>query len=143
MANGSRLAGVLVPGPGYVEPGSSPMSELPADKPVINATVVHNYYQQSGTPLGEGAPMPFLLTNYIAEAMRASQYETLDDGSLFARIPECPGVWANEKTIGDCQQTLREVLEEWLVLRIQDKEPLPVIAGIDLSKKVAEENWDQ
>jgi predicted RNase H-like HicB family nuclease len=50
----------------------------------------------------------------------------------------CPGVWANEKTPEECKNTLREVLEEWLLLELLDNDPLPELDGISL--KVVEES---
>ncbi len=48
------------------------------------------------------------------------------------------GFWANEHTLEECREVLQEVLEEWLLLKLRDKDPLPLIGGIDLNRMVAE-----
>ena len=41
----------------------------------------------------------------------------LDDGSYFGEIPGFKGVWTNNKNLEKCRKELREVLEEWLILK--------------------------
>lgn len=38
------------------------------------------------------------------------------------------GVWANAKNLEDCREELREVLEEWLLLKVRAKERVPGFA---------------
>jgi predicted RNase H-like HicB family nuclease len=38
----------------------------------------------------------------------------------------------------DCREELQEVLEEWLIVKLRDHDPLPQIGGIDLNVTVAE-----
>lgn len=79
-----------------------------------------------------------MLIEYIQAALEMSQYKKLEDGSWFAEIPGFKGVWANGKTVEECRRELVEVLEEWLILKIMDKDPVPVMKNISLNiKKVA------
>ncbi|CAN2040889.1 Type II toxin-antitoxin system HicB family antitoxin [Candidatus Magnetomoraceae bacterium gMMP-15] len=79
-----------------------------------------------------------MLTNYIQSALRLAKYEILqDDGTFFAEIPECNGVYANADTLEECREQLKEVLEEWIFIRIYKNLSLPVINGIDLIFKEA------
>ena len=55
-----------------------------------------------------------MLTDYILQKLAQAQYKILDDGTYFGEIPRLQGVWASEKTLEKCRETLREVLEEWL-----------------------------
>ncbi len=80
-----------------------------------------------------------LLTSYIKAAMNRKKIVRFPDGTYYAEIPECPGVWANEGTKKMCTTVLREVLEEWIMLKLMDKDPLNVIDGIEIGK-VAKEN---
>ncbi|WP_409375860.1 type II toxin-antitoxin system HicB family antitoxin [Candidatus Sordicultor fermentans] len=48
-------------------------------------------------------------------------------------MPSCPGVWANEKTLEECRDVLKEVLEEWIVLKLRNGDQLPSIGGINLN----------
>jgi predicted RNase H-like HicB family nuclease len=73
-----------------------------------------------------------MLTEYISAALRKAQYKVLDEGSWFAEIPGFDGVWANGATVEDCREELREVLEEWLILKIRDKDVIPHIGGLEI-----------
>lgn len=84
-----------------------------------------------------GIQMP-VLTNYVLSAMSEATYRILDDGSFYGEIKKCPGVWANETSLEKCRLDLQEVLEEWLLLKLRDRDPLPQLGGIDLNKAVAE-----
>jgi predicted RNase H-like HicB family nuclease len=65
--------------------------------------------------------------------MNQAKYEVLeDDGSFFSSIPRLKGVWANAPTLEACRQELAEVLEDWLLLSLDRKLPIPPIAGIEL-----------
>ncbi len=74
-----------------------------------------------------------MLTEYIAAAMRHAEYERLEDGTYFGRIPGLDGVWANADTLAACETELREVLEEWLVLRLSRQLPIPPMDGHTLT----------
>jgi predicted RNase H-like HicB family nuclease len=75
-----------------------------------------------------------MLTKYIDAAMRRAEYEVVeDDGSIYGHAPDLPGAWANAPTQEACAIELREVVEDWIMLSIADRETLPVINGIDLN----------
>ena len=78
------------------------------------------------------------MTAFVETAMHEAKYKLLEDGTFFGEIPSCPGVWANEKTLEVCRDVLREVLEEWLILKLRDGDLLPKIGGIDLNTIAAE-----
>jgi predicted RNase H-like HicB family nuclease len=78
-----------------------------------------------------------MLQNYIQSSLEQSQYKILEDGTWFAEIPGFEGVWANSKTVENCRQELIEVLEEWLILKFQDGDQVPVVNGIDINIKKA------
>ncbi|PSB45517.1 hypothetical protein C7B80_16820 [Cyanosarcina cf. burmensis CCALA 770] len=80
-----------------------------------------------------------MLTEYIRAAMHRAKYEILEeDGTFYGSIPECIGVWANEETLEDCRNELQSVLEDWLLVRISDRNSIPVIDGIDLNSSKQE-----
>jgi predicted RNase H-like HicB family nuclease len=73
------------------------------------------------------------LLEYIQAALRRAKFEILrDDGSYYGEIPGCKGVYANAKTLEACREELREVLEEWVLFRVNKNLPVPTIDGIDL-----------
>jgi predicted RNase H-like HicB family nuclease len=74
-----------------------------------------------------------MLLEYIQAALRSAKYQILqDDGTYYGEIPECKGVYANAKTLEECREELREVLEEWVLFRVHKNLRLPTIAGIEL-----------
>jgi predicted RNase H-like HicB family nuclease len=78
-----------------------------------------------------------MLTRYISEAMKRARYKTLENGACFGQIPGLAGVWANETTQDGCREVLQEVLEEWLVLKIRDHDPIPRMGRVTLPSKAA------
>jgi predicted RNase H-like HicB family nuclease len=78
-----------------------------------------------------------MLTRYILAAMKRVRYKTLPDGTCCGKIPGLAGVWANEQTPEECRVVLQEVLEEWLVLKIRDNDPIPRIGRGSLRSMAA------
>lgn len=76
-----------------------------------------------------------MLSEYIQKALQKAQYKILENGTWFAEIPGFEGVWANSITVEECRHELQEVLEEWLVLKIRDKDPIPEIEGVEIRIK--------
>ncbi len=63
---------------------------------------------------------------YINNVMARSVYRILHDGTVFGEIPGLTGVWANEDSMEHCRQVLAKVIEEWLYLKLQNNEELPL-----------------
>ena len=76
-----------------------------------------------------------MLFEYIQKALEKAQYKILEDETWFAEIPDFEGVWANAKNVEECRHELMEVLEEWLILKIRDRDPIPVMEGVDIRVK--------
>ena len=75
-----------------------------------------------------------MLSDYIAAAMQHAVYKRLiEDDSHFGHIPGLEGVWANADTPEGCAAELREVLEEWIVLRLAHNLPIPPVDGHTLT----------
>jgi predicted RNase H-like HicB family nuclease len=71
-----------------------------------------------------------MLLSYIESAMRKAKYEILeDDKSYYGEIQGFNGVYANSDNLEDCRLQLREVLEEWILVRVSKNLPLPRING--------------
>lgn len=50
-------------------------------------------------------------------------------------IPGVSGVWANAKNLEDCRKELQEVLEDWLVLQLRDRQKISGLKTKDLKIK--------
>ena len=77
-----------------------------------------------------------MLIDYISQKLAQARYKILDDGSYFGEIPGIQGVWASEKSLEKCREILREVLEEWLILKLRDGEPIPDFPPLKARQKV-------
>jgi predicted RNase H-like HicB family nuclease len=76
-----------------------------------------------------------MLATYIDQAMEQAIYEIIkDEGTYWGEIPGLQGVWARHETLESCRRELREALSDWLALRLRLGLPIPILAGIDLSK---------
>lgn len=75
-----------------------------------------------------------MLTDFITGALNEARYEILpDDNSVYGEISSCQGVYANALTFEECRKELIEVLEEWIIFRLQRNLEIPVINNIDLN----------
>ncbi len=73
-----------------------------------------------------------MMAEYIHEAIKKATYKDLDNGMLFAEIPGFAGVWVTGTSVEECRDELIDVLGEWLILKIRDNDPLPVVNDIDI-----------
>ena len=80
-----------------------------------------------------------MFTKYVEEAMaNKARYEYLqEDGVYFGTIDGFQGVWADGATKEECEQELREVLEEWLLIKIRRHESVPANSAYDLNALIA------
>ncbi|PIS04608.1 MAG: HicB family protein [Candidatus Buchananbacteria bacterium CG10_big_fil_rev_8_21_14_0_10_42_9] len=66
-----------------------------------------------------------MLSEFIEKKLKTAQYKLLKDKTYFGEIPSLQGVWAEAKTLEDCRGTLREVLEDWILLKIRSGDTIP------------------
>ena len=65
-----------------------------------------------------------MLTEYLEKGLKKAKYKILREGSYFGEIPGLKGVWADGNTLEDCREELREVLEDWILLKVRNAEQL-------------------
>ena len=73
-----------------------------------------------------------MFSKYVDAALRKDEYKKIEDGTWFAEIPGFEGVWANANTVEECRGELVEVLEEWLILKIRDNDPIPTVNNLQI-----------
>lgn len=73
------------------------------------------------------------LSSYIDAALDSARFKNLNDKTVFGEIPGFEGVWASEKTLKKCRVVLREVLEDWIVLKLRSDDALPAVRGKKLT----------
>jgi predicted RNase H-like HicB family nuclease len=59
-----------------------------------------------------------MLSEYLDKKLKQARFKRLADRSYFGEIPSARGVWANARTLAQCRNELKEVLEDWLLLKI-------------------------
>jgi predicted RNase H-like HicB family nuclease len=75
-----------------------------------------------------------VIRTYLREALKRAEVKRLDDGNWFMEIPGFDGVWASGDEIGKTSDELEDVLFEWLVLKIEQKNrDIPIVAEISLN----------
>jgi hypothetical protein len=77
----------------------------------------------------------YILSDYVSKALEHAQYDKLEDGSFAGKISVCPGVIAFASTLKKCENELRSVLEDWILVGLKLGHEMPVINGIDLNKE--------
>jgi len=74
-----------------------------------------------------------MIVQYIQKAMEKAHYEIIDDKEpYYGEISECPGVWATGETLEQCRRNLEEVLEGWIIVRLQRGLTLPPVEGVTI-----------
>jgi len=71
-----------------------------------------------------------MILEYCQKALEKAEYKKLDDGTWFAEIPGFEGVWTNGRTVEECRKELITVLEEWIILKLRDQDPIPEVNGL-------------
>jgi predicted RNase H-like HicB family nuclease len=79
----------------------------------------------------------YILSEYVEKVMAQAVYDKLEDGTFAGKIPPCKGVIAFGKTLRECEDELHSTLEDWILVGLKLRHPLPVIDGIDLNREPA------
>jgi predicted RNase H-like HicB family nuclease len=66
-----------------------------------------------------------MFSEFIERKLRAAKYKILEDGTYYGEIPGLRGVWSNSRNLEDCRRELQEVLEDWVLLKVRDNDPIP------------------
>ena len=75
-----------------------------------------------------------MLSEYLGAALHRARYEILsEDRSYYGEIPGFEGVYANAGSLKACREELRKVLEEWILIRVSQGPPVPVVDGHELT----------
>ncbi|MBZ0255331.1 type II toxin-antitoxin system HicB family antitoxin [bacterium] len=72
-----------------------------------------------------------MILEYIEEALRRAKYELIDDDEpYYGEIEGVQGVWASGKTLEECRENLKEVLDDWILISIKKNLPIPQLGMI-------------
>jgi len=67
-----------------------------------------------------------MLIEYVEEALSRARYELIDDEEpYYGEVPELKGVWAVGKTLEECRENLKDVIEGWILISLKKDMPVP------------------
>jgi predicted RNase H-like HicB family nuclease len=66
-----------------------------------------------------------MLSEFIIRKLQTARYKILKDGTYFGEVPSFQGVWANANNLEDCRTELRDILEEWMLLKVKSGDKIP------------------
>ena len=76
-----------------------------------------------------------MLTEYIGEALKRARYEIIhDDEPYYGEVKELKGVWATGKTLEECRNNIKNVIEGWLLLSIKKGLPIPKLGNFEIKE---------
>lgn len=76
-----------------------------------------------------------MLIEYIEEALKRARYEIIDDEEpYYGAIAELQGVWATGKSLEECRNTLKEVMEGWIIVSIKKGLPIPKLGDFEIKE---------
>lgn len=78
-------------------------------------------------------PLLTIVEHYVTAAMERAVTEQLEDGTIVATVPGCPGVIAFGADAHECAAALYPRLIDWVKVNLAAGHALPVFAGIDLN----------
>ena len=81
----------------------------------------------------------YILTDYLERALAQAEYDKLEDGSFFGKIPSCKGVVAFGATLRECETELHSTLEDWVLVGLKLGHQLPLLGNINLNTMPAYE----
>ncbi len=77
-----------------------------------------------------------MFTAYLDKAMALAEYEQIEDGTYFATIPGFEGLWGNGEGIEAARTDLKGALEDWLVLKLWDRDDdIPVLGKLSFKPR--------
>ena len=76
-----------------------------------------------------------LVSRYVFAVSLRALVERMEDGRWYASVPLLPGVWADADSEEEVRTAVREVIGEWVRLKIDHRHgDMPPLPGIDLSR---------
>lgn len=84
----------------------------------------------------------YILSDYFDRALSQAEYDKLEDGTFFGRIPSCKGVMAFGTSLRECEDELRSVLEDWVLVGLKLGHDLPILDSINLNMEPVYESLE-
>jgi len=75
----------------------------------------------------------YILSDYVERALDQAEYDKLEDGTFFGKIPSCKGVVAFGTTLRECENELHSTLEDWVLVGLKLGHELPLLGNMNLN----------
>jgi predicted RNase H-like HicB family nuclease len=76
-----------------------------------------------------------MLVEYVQEALRRAHYEIINDGEpYYGEITDLKGVWATGKTLEECRDNLKDVVEGWILISLKKELPIPPLGAFEIKE---------
>lgn len=76
-----------------------------------------------------------MLIEYVEEALRRARYEVIEDEEpYYGEVPELKGVWATGKTLEECREHLKDVIEGWILVSLRKNLPVPKLGKHEIKE---------
>lgn len=76
-----------------------------------------------------------MITEYINEALKRAHYEIIEDEEpYYGEVQGLNGVWATGKTLEECRNNLKEVIEGWILLSIKKGLHIPNLGDVGIKE---------
>ncbi len=80
-----------------------------------------------------------MLTEYIDEALRQAHYEIINDEEpYYGEVKALKGVWATGRSLEECRQNLKDVIEGWILVSIKKGLPIPALGECEIKEALEE-----
>ena len=61
-----------------------------------------------------------MLTEHVEAALKNAHYDMIkDEEPFYGEVKNLKGVWATGKSLEECRQNLKEVIEGWILLSVK------------------------
>ena len=81
----------------------------------------------------------YILSDYLERALGQAEYDKLEDGTFFGKIPSCKGVVAFGASLRECETELHSTLEDWVLVGLKLGHQLPQLGNMNLNTMPAYE----
>lgn len=68
-----------------------------------------------------------MITGYLEAALKRAHYTPIKGSGYCAEVRGLAGVIATGATLEDCRATLKEVIEEWILVRVSRNLDIPAL----------------
>jgi predicted RNase H-like HicB family nuclease len=119
----------------YRDPDRDPKAHRLALEPLRAVPILSERVRKGIADADRLSHLPMqLIEKYANFAVRHAVLEQVEDGGWFATIPGFRGVWAKGSTEQETLALLREIVEDWTVLKVREQDrDLPEVEEINLN----------